>query len=394
MEWSMVKQRLMGYAESFSELSRVYYMAGPEGQYQTELVGEKSMNRQQLLEEQKLKESRLAVGETMDALAGIMADIAEEMGTYYPVEEKKKRLIMQVLKGEGFYIDNLYYLPGDGKKTMLGMSLSTDKKGGRPAKAVADILSVIYKKQIRLCVSSSNRVEKEAQWFVFVEEATYMVLTGFAKATKEEESVSGDHYAIVESEKGKLTLILSDGTGSGERAGENSGRVLDLMEKFMETGYDAGGAVRIVNTAYYAMEEEGNHPTMDICELDLYDGHCDICKVGGAATFIKHGEAVEQISESVLPLGILQSIDTKTVHRKLQSGDYVIMMTDGVLDVLADYEEKQVLSMAEMISSLSQINAEEMAQELLRQVLQLSGGRIKDDMTILVAGIWENSIIS
>ena len=56
MEWSMVKQRLMGYAESFSELSRVYYMAGPEGQYQTELVEEKSMNRQQLLEEQKLKE--------------------------------------------------------------------------------------------------------------------------------------------------------------------------------------------------------------------------------------------------------------------------------------------------------------------------------------------------
>ena len=61
---------------------------------------------------------------------------------------------------------------------------------------------------------------------------------GGEPAVKEGEKVSGDQYATMESEKGKLILLLSDGTGSGEDASRGSGRVMDLMEK------SAGGGLR------------------------------------------------------------------------------------------------------------------------------------------------------
>ena len=111
---------------------------------------------------------------------------------------------------------------------------------------------------------------------------------------------------MLESEKGRLLLLLSDGTGAGEDASRGSGRVLDLMEKMLEAGFDTEESVNMLNSALYAQNEEEDHPTVDICSLDLYSGECEICKVGGAATFLKESGRTECIGGESLPLGIFQ----------------------------------------------------------------------------------------
>lgn len=99
-------------------------------------------------------------------------------------------------------------------------------------------------------------------------------------------------------------MLLSDGTGAGEDASRGSGRVLDLMEKMLEAGFDTEESVNMLNSALYAQNEEEDHPTVDICSLDLYSGECEICKVGGAATFLKESGRTECIGGESLPLGI------------------------------------------------------------------------------------------
>ena len=212
-------------------------------------------------------------------------------------------------------------------------------------------------------------------------------MTGFARAVKEDETVSGDNYAVVESEKGRITVMLSDGTGSGEIAGKDSGRVLDLMEKMLEAGYGTDTAINMVNSALFALGEDKNHPTLDICEVDLYQGSCTLRKVGGAATFLKSGEDVEQLSTGSLPLGIFQQIEAEPITRLLQDGDYLIMVSDGVVDAFRNeaYEESMVSAIREIRDS----NPVEIADRLLRIALRACGGKIQDDMTIGVIGIWE-----
>lgn len=41
---------------------------------------------------------------------------------------------------------------------------------------------------------------------------------------------------------------------------------------------------------------------------------------------------MEIIRSATLPIGVLQDIEIDTETRKLESGDYVIMVTDGVMD--------------------------------------------------------------
>ena len=148
-------------------------------------------------------------------------------------------------------------------------------------------------------------------------------------------------------------------------------------------------AVNLVNSALFAEGEEQNHPTLDICDINLYDGSCEFCKVGGSASFVKREKQVRIIEGGSLPLGIFQTVQLQQNRFRLQSGDIIILMSDGVLDALGecDYEN----AMEQAISELTEQNPGVIAERLLQLAIRAGKGHIRDDMTILVAGIWEKS---
>ena len=315
-----------------------------------------------------------------------------ELSQCRPIEERYRKLLVHALRAESIYAEQFFYIAGREEDTRaMSVILHTDQKGGCRASQVANMLSVLLDRQLQVSAASPYMVDREPKSFVFVEEPRFVALTGFCKVTKENETVSGDHYSILESEKGRLSLILSDGTGSGEQASRDSEKVVDLMEKLLEAGYEREAAVDMVNVAVFAGGREYSHPTLDICDLDLYNGRCHFCKVGGAASFVKRGKKVEAVSQGNLPLGIFRNIEVNTMERRLQNGDYVILLTDGVLDALGPDDCEEVLS--GVIGDMEDVCPGELAEKLVEAALVSCGGHIQDDMTVLVAGIWENSAV-
>ena len=380
----LCRQRLLHYAESFQELARSLETGGEEEIF-------RNTDRRDFLEKRKAVENKMIISHNLSEVAHIMNQLADELFRCRPLEERYRKLLLHALRAESIYADHFCYLTDKTDDThAISMTLYTDKKGGQPAAWVADMLSVLLNRSLQLAATSPYMVEQEPHNFVFMEEAKYVALTGFCKVTKENETVSGDHYSILESEKGKMTLLLSDGTGSGESASRDSEKVLDLMEKLLEAGYETETAINMVNVAFFAGNMEYSHPTLDVCEMDLYNGTCSFCKVGGAASFLKRGDQVEQISQGSLPLGIFRSVEVSKINRQLQDGDYIILMTDGVLDAIGGEDYERV--MEAQIAGLSQVSPREIAEKLLEMALCSCEGHIRDDMTVLVAGIWENAV--
>ena len=382
------RQRLLGYAESFEELARSFSEseeANETGEI-NESVDHTKMDREAILDKRRVWEGRQVFCEHLGEVARIMSQVAGEELCILPVDDKRKKRISKALREEGILVEDICSIPDENGHRRLGLTLRTDKKGGKSAEEVADLLAVLLHKQFWLSAASPIRIDETEKVFFFMEEATYVVLTGFAKAVKENEDISGDNYSFLELEKGRMTALLSDGTGSGEKAGRDSERVLDLMEKLLEAGFSMKSAVKTVNSAWFARNEDSNHPTLDICDFDLYEGNCEICKVGGATTFLKRGNQVEQIAFRNLPLGIFRSIDLPKEQIQLQNGDYLVMMTDGVPDAFGQYED----GIAEAIGEMEECNPGEMAEKLIHLALCAGEGHVKDDMTVLVAGIWEN----
>ena len=73
--------------------------------------------------------------------------------------------------------------------------------------------------------------------------------------------------------------------------------------------------------------------------------------------------------------------------KSLASGDYVIMVTDGIMDALPVGEQDALMSTFILDSNI--VNPKEMAHHILGQVLEWTGEVPLDDMTILVVGMWK-----
>ena len=95
---------------------------------------------------------------------------------------------------------------------------------------------------------------------------------------------------------------------------------------------------------------------------------------------------MEQIDADTLPLGIFHRIDADRQERRLQDGDFVIMVSDGIVDGLGNEE-----MLRDILSQIDIQNPQEMANYMLQLVLHKTMGKVQDDMTILTLGIWENA---
>ena len=373
----LCRRRLLNYADSFYELARSYdedFCPGTE-------------ERQIVLSERRLWENRQILKRHLREMAKIMTEVACEVLCYKPMEERKKRLLIHAMREEGIRVENPCYMDRDDGRETIVLTMSTDRKAGISAEEVADMISVLLNRRLQLAVTSPFAVDRTPHSFMLEQETRFLALTGFSRATEEGETASGDNYAVLEAERGRLTVMLSDGTGSGEQAGKDSGQVLDLMEKLLEAGYSTDTAIEMVNTALFATGEDRNHPTLDVCEIDLYSGECKLRKIGGAATFLKREQEVEQLAEGSLPLGIFQQIDSQPLSRTLEDGNYLFMVSDGVIDAFGEQEYENTVS--RLILEMKEQNPGELADKLLRLALIAAKGHIRDDMTVGVIGIWE-----
>ena len=374
------KQKLFAYADSFKEIARTLNENEDFPQLQN--------TRQNALYKQRMLENRRILAENLNEMASVMVRVSKEVFSYTPLQHRLEKQIVQALKSEKIYIHDIYYIDNKEEFLQLGILMHTDVKGGVSTEEVADLLSVLLNVRLAPALSSPRIVDEYIRGYVFTEEAKYIVLTGAAVAVKESENKSGDNHMVLESENGKIYMMISDGMGSGEKACRDSEDVLDLMEKLIEAGYGAEVAANLVNATLLAMGEAGNMSTLDICEIDRYNGLCAFTKIGAASSFIKRDRMVEQITASTLPLGIQKKMDCAISKRFLKDGDYIFLLSDGIIDAMEEYGEGEDLG--EVISNMGQKNPKELAEVLLRYVLKKSKGRIRDDMTILTMGIWEN----
>ena len=248
------------------------------------------------------------------------------------------------------------------------------------------MISVLFDRRLIPAPGNVYYLGKETGSFFFVEEPSYTIFTGHAKAIREQEQVSGDSFSVYYADNSHVALIVSDGMGSGSDACRESGQVVELMERLLEAGYQIPAAINLVNNVLLFGGEETNMSTLDICNVDLYTGLCRLHKIGGATTFIKRGRFVEEVSVRNLPLGIFSHVDHDIVEKELSMGDYIIMLTDGVLNAFAGEEREQLLRL--FIGEMQENSPTAMANEILTFAISAGGGHIQDDMLVLVAGLF------
>lgn len=387
------RQRLLSYAESFRDLADLFEeeeSVGSAGPGPTD-------DRRDYLWQRRLQENQGLLAEHLKEMAHIMAEVAKETCLYHPMSERKYRQMSRLLRESGIQLRNFFELEHEDGHVEISLTMRTVPEkyirlGEREhisLEDVADFISVAMNTRLRAARSAPQYLTSEWNTYYFLEEPSYHLLTGIAKAVKETEHVSGDNYSFYETEDGRMVAILSDGMGSGEKACSDSARVIELMERLLEAGFRKEAAIQMINGALAASGQEENMSTLDLCDINLYTGECEFIKVGAACTYIKRGRLVDRLSAQSFPLGVFGQLEPEVLYRTLINGDYVIMLSDGVTDALSQGIGEEVLP--EIIGKMEFSNPSEIANQILAYCLKQSKGQVRDDMTVLVVGVWDQT---
>ncbi len=335
----------------------------------------------------RLLENREVIAEQLDAMANIMEDCAKE---YTDVSRAQGRLLAAVkyrLKERGVLVSEIHLYEKVNGRFSLQVRLTSRWGNCIGVKDIARAVTDGMHRSMVPVKNSRTLVGKEETQLCFEEEPMFHTLQGVARLTKDGAQISGDNFSFLELEGGQTVLTLSDGMGSGIRACKESEMVIELIEKFLETGFQKETAIRMMNSAMVMHGEDGMYSTVDMAAVDLYTGSCEFYKIGAAAAFIKRGENVESVSSASLPAGVFGKVEIEKSSSQLQDGDFVVLLSDGVLDYLHVPNPEETVK--EILETVRINHPGQLAKHILEQILLFTEEKVPDDMTVLTVGIWE-----
>ena len=126
-------------------------------------------------------------------------------------------------------------------------------------------------------------------------------------------------------------MILCDGMGTGRPAAVDGSLAAELTARLLKAGFTAELAARLVNVALALKSDEESGATLDLVSVDLYTGTARLFKAGAAPGFLVHGGKARAVGEASLPMGILGGVSGQSRVVHLAAGDYVVLVSDGLL---------------------------------------------------------------
>ncbi len=406
--------RIENYAESFHDLAFNFTKFEHSEMQEGESRGE-------YLARKKESEQWQRLGRRYSDAAVMMDAIAEECYSYRRPNSFQRTSLYLLLRRENVVLKDVCEIQNRYRHREYCLSMQVvggqrrgpGKRGcGRSGlcetETAAAILSGVFGRRILPADNCPVFIADERRDYLFVEEGRYHVSTGTASMTKAGETVSGDNYSFLQGRNGRMTALLSDGVGSGEEACRDSSRLVDLAEKYLETGFDKKQTLGILEGIMMGNAMENRMPTLDLCEIDLHTGECEFIKLGSAPTLIKYDRLMDEIASENLLLGYEKIENISVISRQLKEDNYIFMMTDGVTDYFKEEQKKELFS--KMLGGRGYSDPTVLANYILNKAVELSGRdqsrkndkdghvrksgivpaddiRVRDDMTVLVLKI-------
>ncbi len=235
--------------------------------------------------------------------------------------------------------------------------------------------------EVKLKLDAGDKKEKPRHYHAFTVEM------GVSQLPKEGQETSGDYYSLLTLKEGKQVIILSDGMGSGPRAKDESKGTVNLLEDLLEAGFSRDLVIRTVNTVMQLRSSEETFATVDLALIDLQEGKVEICKIGAAPSFIKRGEQVKELAASTLPLGILSQVEMESKKERLQDGDLLVMVTDGVSEAGVNVSGNTSSWVKHKLLDIRHAHPQLVADHILQGALERNRGQAFDDMSIIVCKV-------
>ncbi len=186
--------------------------------------------------------------------------------------------------------------------------------------------------------------------------------------------VSGDSFICFSDGTGNEYAVISDGMGSGKGAALESKMTVSLFRRFVCGGVEPCRAVRLVNSVMVNKLGDESFATFDAMCFDPDTGRAEFIKSGAAAAVIRCGGDVMKLAAATFPIGINSRGEMFRAEQKLETGDIVIMFSDGISDGAVPYVKELLMK---------QLSLREIVDAIAEKAGVFSHGGVRDDVTVV-----------
>lgn len=331
---------------------------------------------------QKVADIKTSIAFQMEGTALLFEHLKKDMQKAKKIDAPFEKELSSQLKALKVILLGSLEIQEKGFEKIL---LKVKAKKGRSitTKEIVSVVSDVFGEDYALDINGKSIVNEQESLLILKKDTNFKVLTGFAGSKSDNQYVSGDNYTEFSTDLCEYG-ILSDGMGNGYSASRESEGVVELAEKLIRAGFSKEMTVSMINTVLVAKTDESEFTTVDLCEINLFTGMAEFLKLGAAPSYIKRQSMVEMICPASLPAGVENQFEIQKITKKIYDGDLIIIMSDGVIDSFQGKEKGEVI---DWITEYDGNSPTELAKSLLDKAKQ-NVQRYKDDMSILVIGVW------
>jgi serine phosphatase RsbU (regulator of sigma subunit) len=201
-------------------------------------------------------------------------------------------------------------------------------------------------------------------------------------------TVGGDYYDFFPYPPSRVAMVLGDVSGKGMPASLLMMGLQARVQVLIEEPSDLAAVMTRLNRITAANCPSNRFISLFFCILEGESGELTYCNAGHNPPIIVRADGTwEEVRGGGPVLGILGTIQYKEFKQSLQSGDILVIYSDGVTEAPnAEGEEFDVPGLAEVVVAYRTEAAAEIVKAVNKAVDAFTGGAPpSDDITLIIA---------
>lgn len=278
-----------------------------------------------------------------------------------------------------------YENPQKGRQIYLYLK---KKRGSEiSTRQAAALLSKVLKEKMIPLAQQKKLVKNGYEMYGFTPEEKFYVISGIRTASYEEKGKNGDCFSLGKIREGRYAAMISDGMGTGNEANKESKKMIEIMEEMLGAGMEEEVCIQLLDSIISFQPEKEKYATLDFFQLDLFAGTGSFFKIGACPCLLKRKDKVEVLETKRTAVGMnLFEKKVPFYRKKMESEDLLVMFSDGVLDCMP---QNKLETLKHFLEEMDVVRPQAVADQLFDKITNMEGYEKKDDITILVLGIWD-----
>jgi PAS domain S-box-containing protein len=206
------------------------------------------------------------------------------------------------------------------------------------------------------------------------------------RSATESARVGGDFYDVLRLTDGRLAFMIGDVCGHGIEAARVAVLTRDVIDAFIHETRRPEEALRRANKVLLEKSLPG-FVTLFLGVIEPDQASLCYASAGHPSMLVRRAAGeIEALGAGSLPLGVQPGISWKMAETRVQTGDLLLLYTDGVIEARRNGEFFGQEGI-EALLSRRQAPVESLARLLIEDVLAFSGGALSDDVAVLALSL-------